>query len=136
MYPYYLNICNDVDLFKLSDGKYQLIKHGRIEPLMVGHNYVIAEKELATYFLGLDIERINFEPTVIIDRGKNEEYSNYVKLVINHHFNSGQINDINLNGKQFLVMDKRYLFTSPELKSILEKSQYQFVFTEGLTGFG
>ncbi|TQV72927.1 hypothetical protein FLL45_15795 [Aliikangiella marina] len=84
----------------------------------------------------MDIERVSYEPTTIIDRSSNEEYSNYVKMVITQHFDSDQINDIDLDGSRFLVMDKRYLFVSPELKSILEKSKYQFVFTKGLTGFG
>jgi len=56
-------------------------------------------------------------------------------VVINQHFDSDQINDIDLDGKRFLVMDKRYLFVSPELKLILEKSKHRFVFSEGLTGF-
>ena len=136
MNPYYLNVCNEVGLFKLSDGNYQLIKQGKVEPLMVGYNYVIAEKGLADFFQSLDIERVSFEPTTIIDRSSNEEYSNYVKMVITQHFDSDQINDIDLDGSRFLVMDKRYLFVSPELKSILEKSKYQFVFTRGLAGFG
>jgi hypothetical protein len=136
MYPYYLNICNDVDLFRLSDGRFQLIEQGKLEPLMVGYNYVIAEKELADYFLSLDIEGISFEPTKIFDRSEGKDYSNYVKLVIGQHFDSYQIADIDLDGKRFLVMDKRYLFVSPELKSILAKSDFSFVFTEGLTDFG
>jgi len=78
MNPYYLNICNNVDLFRLSDGKYQLIKQGKVEPLMVGHNYVIAEKDLADYFKSVDIERVSFEPTTIIDRSSNEECSDYL----------------------------------------------------------
>ena len=136
MYPYHLNICNPVGLFKLKDGRYQLIKKGKVEPLMVGFDYVIAEKELADYFKSLNIERVSYEAAVIFDRSNHIEYLNYVKLNIKQHFDSEQIKDVDLDGKRFLVMDNQYLFVSPELKLILDKSDFSFVLTEGLAGFG
>jgi len=125
-----------VDLYLLSDGRFQLIKQGEIGPLMVGYDYVLVENKLYDYLQNLDIERVTFEDATIWDRKADIEHKNYKRMIVNQHFNSDQINDIDLDGKRFLVMDKRYLFASPDLKQELEKSEFDFRFSEGLSEFG
>lgn len=136
MLPYYLEIENDTGLYQLNDGRYQLIKKGRVDPVMVGFGYVLVEDEVATYFQSLGIERVRFEPAVIWDRSDNSEYPNYQRMIVNHRFSPSEIDDIDLDGKQFLVMDNQYLFASPELKALLEQSSFGFQFSLGLSQFG
>ncbi|WMS87059.1 hypothetical protein [Pleionea litopenaei] len=136
MYPFNLSITNNVGLYKLKDGRYQTTKRGQVDPIMVGYEYVLVQKEIADYFESLNIERVSFVPTIIWDRPNDKEYSDYVRLDVNHHFTEDDINDLDLDGKQFLLMNKEYLFVSPELKVELESSRYGFRFTEGLSFFG
>ena len=37
MYPYYLYIENEVDLYQLKDGRYQIMKKGNVSPIMIGY---------------------------------------------------------------------------------------------------
>ena len=136
MYPFNLNICNEVNLYKLDDGRYQPIKRGPIDPIMIGHKYVLVKKDIAEYFKSLDIERVTYEPAIIWDRSTDTEHKDFVRLLINHHFDTGQIDDIDISGKQFLLMDNNYVFVTPQLKSKLEHSEYGFKFSEGMTNFG
>jgi len=136
MYPFNLNICNEVNLYKLDDGRYQPIKRGPIEPIMIGHKYVLVKEDIAEYFRSLDIERVTYEPAIIWDRSTDTEHKDFVRLLINRHFDTGQIDDIDISGKQFLLMDNNYVFVTPQLKSELEQSEYGFKFSEGMTNFG
>jgi len=136
MYPYSLEIENEVDLFHLSDGRYQLIKSGKISPIMSGFKYLLVEDEIASYLQSLEIERVTYSPAIIWDRKNDIEHKNYQSMNINHHFESGEISDIDLTGKQFLLMGNRYPFVTPELKSTLENSPYNFKFSHGLSNFG
>ena len=103
---------------------------------MVGFNYVVVEVGIAERLRNLAVGRVGFRPAKIWDRANDIEYSNYEQVIINHHFESAQINDIDLDGKQLLLMDSRYLFVTPELKSELEASKCRFNFSKGLTRFG
>ena len=136
MYPFNLSVCNQVGLFKLADVRYQPIKKGPIDSIMVGHEYVLVQKDIAEYFKSLNIERVMYSPAIIWDRPSNVEYDGYVELLVNHHFCQDQINDLDIDGRQFLIMNNEYLFVTPELKNILECSDFGFEFTEGLSYFG
>ena len=136
MHPFHLNISNDVNLVKLDDGRYQPIRRGLIEPVMIGHKYVLVKKEIAEYFKAIDVERVTYEPAIIWERSTDTEHTDYVRLLINHHFETSQIDDIDISGKQFLLMNNNYVFVTPTLKSELEQSKYDFQFSEGMTNFG
>lgn len=125
-----------VDLYQLSDGRFQPIKQGKIGPLMIGFDYVLVENKLFEYLKTLGIKGVTFEDAIIWDRKADIEYKNYHRMIVNRHFTSGQLNDIDLDGKIFLIMDNRYLFASPELKQELENSEFEFRFSEGLSEFG
>jgi hypothetical protein len=135
MYPYLIRIKNKTALYKLKDGRYQTIKKGDIYPIMVGYLYVLVENKIAEYFQSLDIERVTFKPAIIWERSADIEYSNYQEMILDHHFYSSQINDIDLDGMQFLLMDNQWLFVTPKLKSVLSSSGLKLEFSEGLNGF-
>ena len=136
MYPYSLAFESDTFLIELSDGSFQLMGVREIESIFIGHKYILVEKEIADKFTALGAERFTTELAIIWNRQDDIEYSSHVKMVVNHHFESDQINDIDLDGKQFLLMENKYLFVSPELKSVLETQFPKFEFTEGLSHFG
>jgi hypothetical protein len=103
---------------------------------MIGHKYVLVKKEIAEYFKAIDVERVTYEPAIIWERSTDTEHTDYVRLLINHHFETSQIDDIDISGKQFLLMDNNYVFVTPTLNSELEQSKYDFQFSEGMTNFG
>ncbi len=135
MYPYHLGISNNGFLYELGDGRFQLMNGAEPEQIMTGHGYVLVENKLATTLENLDIERINFYPAILFDRSKMKELSTHSKMVVNHHFDSDQIKDIDIEGKQFLLMSNQYLFVSPELKKILQEVVPQFTYSKGLSRF-
>ena len=135
MYPYYLTFQSDTFLIELSDGRFQLMGAREIEPVLIGHKYILIEKEIADKFIDLGADRFTTESVIIWNRQEDIEYFGHVKMMVNHHFEADQINDIDLDGKQFLLMENKYLFVSPELKSVLETQFPKFEFTEGLSHF-
>ena len=79
----------------------------------------------------LKIESATFKPAVISDR----EHTDYQQMNVNHHFDYSMRESLNLKGRQFLLMDNRYLFASPELGGILSKSDLSLVLSEGFSEF-
>ncbi len=136
MNPYHITVeDNTVELYQLSDGRFQITKSGEFGDLLVGNNYVLVEKELGKYFKTIDIERVSYKNAIIWNRKTNTEYKNYIQIIVNHNFESGDINNLNIENKQFLLMSNCYLFVSPALKQVLEKSEFKFKYTEGLSQF-
>ncbi len=139
MLPFALDSKLDVlDLYELeSDGRFQLIRVGALGPVMIGYNYILFATTLAEQLCSFDLEGIRFETAVIWDRTQDIEHSGYQQAHISNHFSFDQINDVNLDGLRFFVMDNRYLFASPSLKLILESEfSNHFNFTDGLSNFG
>ncbi|MFT4906919.1 MAG: hypothetical protein ACI978_000994 [Oleispira sp.] len=138
---YHFEIENSVDLYQLNDGRFQIIKKGVLAPIMIGYKYILVEKDIATYFMGLGIDRVSFEPAIVWDRKSDSENIDYVSMRVNHHFDTtdigdiGDIGDIDCSGTQFLIYDNQQLFVSCELKVELEKLPYKFTFTEGFSHF-
>ena len=135
MYPYHLDISNSGFLYELADGRFQLMSGAQPEQIMIGHGYILVENKLARTLENLDIERVNFYPVVLFDRSKVTELSTHSKMVVNHHFDSDQVKDIDITGKQFLLMSNQYLFVSPELKELLQEVLPQFTYSKGLSNF-
>lgn len=135
MKPYHLDTNNNpVNLYQLDDGRYQMIEQGSISYLIIGYKYVLVSAELFELLKTLNIENISFKEARVWNRKTNEEFE-YQQIIVNQHFMPDQINDINLGGLRFLLMSNQYLFVSPELRAVLEKSKFEFRFSEGLSHF-
>ncbi len=135
LYPYYVKINNRTDLYQLQDGRFQLIKQGPLDSKMVGYKYVLVKNSVADYLHSLGIERVTFKPAIVWNRASDTEDLSYTQVLVNHHFNTEDINDLDIEGSQFLIMDQRYLFVTPGLKSKLEKSSLGWTFSAGLSSF-
>jgi hypothetical protein len=135
--PFHLSCSLPADsLYQLEDGRFQLIANGPIAPLMTGFGYVLAEKALAEFLFTRGLERVGFLAAIIYHRGTGEEYHTHEQLLVGQRFCSGSIKDVALDGERLLLMDERYLFTSPSLKEALAQSQFDyFRFSEGLSEF-
>ncbi len=136
MYPYHVEVDNQTVFFQLSDGRFQFIKPGPLAPVMVGFKYVLIKKSIADILKEVNIERISFKPAIIWNRKDDFEDLSYCQMIVNHHFNSENLIDLNLDGLQFLLMDERYLFVTPKLKIKLEKLPLDWKFSEGFGNFG
>jgi hypothetical protein len=137
-YPFHIDTkLHHVGLFQLDDERFQMIKQGRLSPLMVGFEYVIVENRLADFLKLLEINSTKFKNAIIWNRGKNIEYKNYTQLVLENHFSHDQIGQLDMSGLNMFVMDNNSLFVTPSLKKILSKSAFKYLrFSEGLGFFG
>jgi hypothetical protein len=131
MVPFYVKVENEVGLFELNDGRFQPTQKGALSRFMVGFKYILVENDIAQYLQSLDIERVTFKPAIIWERNTNKEHSNYQQMCVNHHFDLTMASDLNIEGKQFLLMDNRYLFASPELAAILSTHELGASLSEG-----
>lgn len=136
MYPFHLEINNETDLYQLNDGRFQLAREGKIDSIMIGFKYILLDNEIAAKLQNINIERVSFQPAVIWNRKTDTEYTNYQLMTVHRHFDSSNLNDIDLDGKQFLILDNRYLFVTPELKRELEASGLKLSYSEGFSNFG
>ena len=136
MYPYHVEISNQIGLYQLHDGRFQLIKQGPLEPVMIGYKYILLKNSIADQLKVLDIDRIKFKPAIIFNRKEETEDDSYTQMEVNHHFEPGSIHDLNLDGLQFLLLDHRYLFVTPDLKICIEALGINWEFSKGLSNFG
>lgn len=137
MLPYYVESNKDaVGLYRLKDGRYQMIEQGDVGPFMYGYGYLLVERELAEYLESINLEKATFKSAIIFDHKSGKEYKDHVEVVISQHFSTDQVNDINLEGDKFLVMNNEYIYASPSLKKKLEHSNFKYLeFSEGLSKF-
>ncbi|WP_020405635.1 hypothetical protein [Hahella ganghwensis] len=137
MIPFLLEITNKIGLYQLADGRFQLTQEGTPEAIMIGYEYIIVRNDIADAFTDLCTGGgLSFRPAIIWDRKKDKEYNNYREMMVEQHFGSQDLNALDLNSKQFLVMDNRYLFVTPALKESMVNSRLDFEFSEGLSFFG
>tara|TARA_B110000196_G_C21144824_1_gene665964 strand:+ start:560 stop:970 length:411 start_codon:yes stop_codon:yes gene_type:complete len=136
MHPYHVEIFNQTDLYQLNDGRFQMIKSGPLDSVMVGFKYILVKNSIADTLKELDIDRVTFKPAIIWNRKNDTEDLSYTKMEVSHHFESENLNDIDIEGSQFLLLDNRYLFVSPELKVKLEASTLNWTFSKGFGNFG
>ena len=114
MLPFSIESRNEVvRLYWLKgSSKFQTIQDGEIGPVMIGHEYVVFSNNTADWFKSLDLEGVRFEPTIVWNRKQETDYSEYQKAIIYNHFTSENINDTNISGRRFLVMENQYLFAT------------------------
>ena len=136
MYPFHIEICNKTDLYQLNDGRYQLIRDTEIDSIMIGHKYTLVRDDVVEKIIDTGVERVSFEPAIIWNRKINKVYSNYQKMTSHRHIESSNLNSIDIEGKQFLVLDNHHLFATPELKLALESLDLGLKFRERFGNFG
>jgi hypothetical protein len=124
-------------LFELADGPFQLVSQGVLAPVLSGYRYLLVERPLADFLIGLQVERLAYEQVVFISPLTGEEVRSHVRIRVGQFFTSREIQDLNLTGPRLLTLNDQYYFVSPELKEELETGPFPYLrFTEGLTGFG
>lgn len=136
MYPFHIEIRNKTDLYQLNDGRYQLIRDAEVDSIMIGHKYILVRDDVVEKIIDTGVERVSFEPAIIWNRKTDKSYSNYQKMTSHRHFDSSNLNDIDIERKQFLILDNHYLFATPELKVALESLELGLKFSEGFGNFG
>ncbi len=125
-----------VRVFELADGRFQLVEHGEVGPVVFGYKHLLVEAQLATFLKGLGLERVQFEPTAFFVRSTGKEWSSHERVRVGQYFTMDQMQDFALDGQRILILNDEYYFVSPSLKQVLERAGFDYLeFTEGLTGF-
>jgi hypothetical protein len=103
---------------------------------MVGSEYVVVEEALANFLFARGLDDVRFKPAIIFRRGTGEEYRTHEQVIVGQRFNERGIRDVALDGERLLLMNHRYLFASPALKTTLEDSGFHYLLSsEGLNEF-
>jgi hypothetical protein len=109
-----------------------MIKEGELSSFMAGWDYILIENKLADYLASLDIPQIEFKDAIIWNRGLNKEYFNYKQLIVRKYMTEENFETLDLRGLQMYLFSGNSLFVSPQLKELLEKSEFNFLlFSEG-----
>lgn len=123
-------------LIQLSNGKYKQVRNGELECLMTGHNYVLVEKGLASLIKSLNTKEIEFIPAKIWNQETDSDNEDYLQMLVSTEFGADEIDSLPLDGEEFYLMDKKYLFATPSLVEKLKKSKFELEFSFGLSDFG
>jgi len=137
MYPYSVESkIKAVDLYQLKDGRFQMIKDGNLSSYMSGCDYILLENKLADYLDSLNISQIEFKNAIVWNRGLNEEYDNYKQLIVRKYLTEENFVTLNLKGLQMYLYGGGHLFVSPQLKELLENSEFDYLlFSAGFSRF-
>ncbi len=123
-------------LYRLQDGRFQIIEPGKLAPIMIGQGYFLAESAFADYLTSLNLPSLRICSAVLHDPHEGQDITGYRELQITQHFSPDWYPDIDLDGERFLLMDSRYVFVSPDLKDRLENSVFHYLrFSKGLDRF-
>lgn len=138
MYPYSVasKDLNAVRLYKLNDGRFQLVSEGKLLSFLQEYDYILVKFELADFLDSLNIPQIEFKDAIIWDRELNVENKTFKELIVKDSFEfSETFEGIELRGLQMYLYGQN-LFVSPELKDILEDSKFNcFSFSAGWSNF-
>lgn len=136
MYPFRVSSYKSpIRLYKLKDGRYQLIEKGEIGPFLYGIEYLIVERKFAQYLESLCIEGITFKDACLYDPIKKLEINTHVSIILSQHFDLKDIKNLNLNGHKMILLGNEYVFVSPSLKDKLSNAGFPYLeFKEGLSG--
>ena len=124
------------DLYQLIDGRYQIIRKGRFSDILLGHEYILVKEYIADFLLCNEVKGIRFEPAIIYDKTSAQEWHDYCVMLFDCTFNASMISMLDHAGLKAYCMDSRYLFVTPDLKVLLETTNFKLQFSQGLNHFG
>ncbi|MBV1775382.1 hypothetical protein KSF73_06600 [Burkholderiaceae bacterium DAT-1] len=122
-------------LFKLADGRFQLVDGAEPTLFMPGFDYLVMSRVLAEYLQSLAIQRITMHPVTVFHRGTGKTWSDYFNVEVGQYFQQDQIHDLNLEGDRILVMGNGNFFASPALALKLAEHFPELRMIEGIGFF-
>ena len=122
-------------LFRLDDGRYQLISGGDVAPLMTGYEYVLIDEEIKNFLVERKVMGVQYSPVTIYRKNTGEEIRSHTRMNFADNIELSAIMDIDATGRRVFSCGAEYLFVTPQLKMELESAFKYFHFTEGLSWF-
>lgn len=108
--PYHMTCMKaGICLYRLSDGRFQIMEPGELAPAMIGYQYVLVEQRLADYLEVLDLPRVKMVDAVIYVPRNGQEIRTHRELRIGQRFSQDMIRDIDLDGERLLLMQDQYV---------------------------
>lgn len=137
MPPFCVDCTEQADsLYRLQDGRFQLIYDGPIAPLMIGFEYSLAEHKLADFLASRPLAGLRTEPATIFRPLTGEEYDTHRQLLISRQVPYDEIAQLETHGEEILIMGASHVFVSDDLKRALEAAGFSYLeFSEGLSDF-
>jgi hypothetical protein len=135
--PFYV-YCNTTAplLYERSDGSFQIIEQVGLAPFMAGYGHLLVEHALAEYLQALDVERVVYEPVLLVNPATKQEHRTHTRIRVRQFFKPDQLHDLCLDGLRMLTLNEQFYFASPDLKLALEARPFPYLrFREGLNEF-
>ncbi len=127
-------------LFRLRDGRFQIVQSGQMPVLINGPNHVLVRAELAAILIGAHPEGAQLIPAVIYDRSANHERSDYSELVLAQEITFDNIEQLDVSGLKmwrFKLEHTLHVFVSPDLKDrLVAEGLSMLEYSPGFSQFG
>lgn len=123
-------------LYERGDGSFQIMEQAPLPPFMAGYGYLLVEYTLAEHLQALGVERVAFEPAVLVNPVTKQEHRTHTRIRVRQFFSPDQLSDLCLDGLRMLTLNDQYYFVSPDLKVALAASPFSYLrFRAGLNEF-
>jgi len=125
---------SSLNLWKVEDGKFQIIKNGRFLNLLFGKDYILFQKELLPIFELVSDKVIEIIPVEIFRKSTQKIRYDYFEMKVMKQFTIDELNLFRKNEKLIWYFSTQYnmhLIVSEKIKLELEKwSKDDFVFSD------
>jgi hypothetical protein len=129
--PFRVETEEQASLYRLRDGRFQIVQEGPLRVLMSGPSYILASTALYDLLYSSAPDDLVGEPRVLYHPVTRSEIAGYIELLIHNSVSEDSVYEVNTEGMRIWVMEATYLFVSPALRSVLERKFTGLQFSPG-----
>ena len=111
----------EVNLYKLESGNFQVTKIGCFKVILGGPGYILIRRDIAKFLKEILPNALCEREVTIIRRATSEEWNNYSEISINEKIEFENYNEFKAEGIQIYAMLGSLIYVSSELKNQLIK---------------
>ena len=132
--PFHVSAVDEPLLYRLPDGRFQIVRDGTLAPLLTGHGYILVTERLHA-LLESEGASLPAKPAVVYDPTSKIEVTGYRELRVLSEVMPETASVVTGQGGSVWAYANRYLFVSLELQRKLSRAFPGLVFSEGFSRF-
>ena len=132
-FPYHVDSFTTV-LCQLKDGRYQIVRNGKLTTVLAVSGYLLVKKDVATLLQDCKVAGVSSTPATLYDPVGRVEIDEYCSLRVDNVPSPATLQTIDLSGSKVWRYGDNALFVSAELKPHLERFA-DLDFSEGFSMF-
>jgi len=125
----------EMHLYKLQDGRLQVVTEGRLPMLLCGPFYILAQNKLALFLQACSIPNFSTKPAEVFRRADGKRWQSHYELIVNDELFPGSISSVDARGYRLWHFRSSHLFVSPELRDRLMSDFPELQYSPGFRGF-